>query len=160
MTQVPPAPPFDITAKLMEWDAAKKALATAQAREILLRLEIFKHIFPDPKEGTNTFVLPSKWQVKGVYKINRSVDKVVLNTYRTIDPATGKTPLQLNNISDAIIKWTPDVNMTLYKELTKEQRQFFDNTLTIKEGTPGLSIEEPSKRGAKTAVTPPPGPAA
>ena len=124
---------------LLAWDTAKTELAKWKAKEMLLRLKIFKTVFPEPKEGTNSYTLPSGYTLKGGYKLSRDIDPGELFARQEQFREAG--------ISDGIIKRVPTLVKTEYNKLTDEQRKVFDNALIIKPGTPTLEIFEPSKRG-------------
>lgn len=134
------------------WFEAKEALNKAKAREILLRMELFKGFFPTPREGTNTKILEdgtgiakglAGWQLKATHVINRSVDEGALTTL---------TPMfrEKNIPVDTIFKVKRELSVAAYRELTAEELQLVDQALTIKDGTPGMELVKPSNRKPKT----------
>lgn len=136
MTEIPPN---TVTQKdLEEWYKATEELTRAKAKEILLRMRIFKHYFPAPKEGTNTFVLPDSYELKGVHKINRSVEEAALEVLK---PKFVEAKIRV----DSLIEYKPDLKIKEYRTLTDEQRTLFDQALIIKDGTPDLKIVLPAK---------------
>lgn len=46
---------------------------------------------------------------------------------------------------DTLVNWKPSLSVSAYRELTKEQRQMFDECLSIKPGTPSLEIVLPAR---------------
>jgi hypothetical protein len=162
-----PVPPLDLTATLAQWEACKQQLNELKLREHTLRQLIFGHCFPAPKEGTNTFVLPSQWQIKGKYPITRDIDvgaldslkaaKVgdMLDTLRAmhfaVDTLPPETPvLEAVRVPvDVLVVNKPALSTTAYRTLTQEQRQLFDTCLVIKPGSPAIEIAEPAKKAVR-----------
>lgn len=155
MTEITPTP---VTADtLTQWFKAKRDLALLKGKEMLLRKLIFGHYFPSPREGTNTVVLPDSYQLKGGHVINRKIveESMQALTYRPIlntDPVTGAAQFGPCKLEEAgvnpmqIIKWKPELNLTVYRELTEEQMHLVDQMLLIEEGSPSLDITPPSTR--------------
>ena len=136
-------PPNTVTqADLEEWYKATEELTRAKQKEILLRLRIFKHYFPNPVEGTNTFALPDGYEIKGVHKINRTVEPAALEVLK---PQFAEALISL----DKLIKYEPDLVIKEYRTLTDDQRNLFDQALIVKDGTPDVKIVLPAKNKAK-----------
>lgn len=136
-------PPDQVTQKdLEDWYKATEELTRAKQREILLRMRIFRHYFPSPAEGTNTFVLPDGYELKGVHKINRSVEPAALEVLK---PKFAEAKIRV----DSLIKYDPDLVIKEYRTLTEEQVQLFDQCLVVKDGTPDLKIVQPARNKAK-----------
>lgn len=131
---------------LIAWYTATQELQKAKAREILLRLKIFKFYFPTPKEGTNTFILPDDYQLKGVHVISRDID---IAAAKVLSPKFAEEKIAV----DKLIEWKPSLKVGEYRELTAEQVQLFDQCLIVKNGTPSLKIEPPSKKKGKAGET-------
>ena len=135
--------PEPVTQKtLEEWYQSQVELARAKANEIVLRMRIFKHYFPDPKEGTNTFALADGYELKGTHKINRSVEEAALEVLKP-KFAEAKLPV------DSLIEYKPDLRIKAYRELTDDERDLFDQCLIVKDGTPDVKIVQPAKNKAK-----------
>lgn len=136
----------------------KAEAARAQEEERAIRKVVFDYFFPSPAEGTNTVEQPDGSKVKGVYPMDRKVDKAVLDVLRQLklrdlEPAdlerlhinpslyTGDEPVldvvRLN--PDTVINWKPDLAAKVYKALTAEQRYVFDRCVTSKPGS--ISLE-------------------
>lgn len=133
-------PPNEVTQKDLEtWYNLDKQIRDLKAHEVLLRRKIFNGLFTAPVEGTNNHPLPDGAVVKGKHVISRTVDIGALNALREQFAIAGIH-------ADELIKYTPELKVSGYRELTEEQRHLFDQALVIKEGMPGLEIVIP-KRG-------------
>lgn len=133
-------------ADLTEWYNLKEQLNKFKAAEMLLRTKIFKGMFADPKEGTNTVPLADGWVLKGKRTINRDVDVAALNVNAMVDPATGMSRLTSHGIHpESLIKWKPELVLANYRTLTEEQKEIFNECLVIKDGSPSLEITLPAK---------------
>jgi hypothetical protein len=154
MTEIPHTPVTQDT--LAQWFKAKRDLAALRVNEMLLRKLIFSHYFPSPKEGTNTVTLPDAYQLKGTHVINRKLveESMQALTYRPqigADPQGGAIfgPSKLEEAGinpSQLIKWKPEISITVYRELTEEQMHLVDQMLLIEEGSPSLDITPPSTR--------------
>lgn len=136
-------PPNTVGQKdLEEWYKATAELAIAKAKEGMLRLRCFKGYFPTPVEGTNTAPLADGYELKGIHKINRSVEPgsliVLADKFAEAKIAVGD-----------LIEYKPDLKIKEYRTLTDDQRNLFDQALIIKDGTPDLKIVLPAKNKPK-----------
>lgn len=161
MTLIPP-PAVD-AATLAQWYETKKQLDALKAKEMLLRTRIFRFYFPEPKEGTNTVVLPDTYQLKGTRVVNRKIVDEAMQALchrPTIgmdghgNALYGPSKLEAAGIrTDMLIKWKPELAITIYRELTAEQQHLVDQMLLIDDGSPQLKIDPPKapkgKKGAK-----------
>jgi len=130
---------------LAEWYRLQEQLRTVKAAESMLRAKIFKGMFKDPKEGTNTIPLNQGWVLKAKHVINRDVDQASLTACSQIDEATQMSRFSSNGIhTEKLIKWKPELVTKEYRLLTDEQRQIFDECLIIKPGSPSLEIVLPA----------------
>jgi len=127
---------------LVEWEKLAKDLTKIKAKEILLRKKIFNAVFPNPKEGTNNYQLPSDYLLKGIYPIARDVDIGAFEALKEQFIEQGISP-------DKIVAFKPSLAKTEYNKLTAEERNLVDQCLIIKPGTPSLSIDLPKKGKAK-----------
>lgn len=124
------------------WYKAKAELAKWKAREALLRPVIFRHFFPAAEEGTNTFIMPDGYQMKGVRVISREVDPGALESLQE--------QFRAKNISsDKFIKRKPELIVAEYRKFTAEELLLIDQALIIKDGMPGLDIKPPSTSKAR-----------
>lgn len=130
---------------LNEWYRLSNELSRIKAAEMLLRTKIFRGMFKDPVEGTNTVPLAEGWQLKGKRTINRDIDPGSLQAYVHQDEE-GKSKLSEAGIAVGnLIKWKPELILKNYRQLTDEQRNVFDNVLIIKDGSPALEIVLPKR---------------
>ena len=156
---------------LFEWYQLKEQLDDMKAKEMTLRLKIFKHYFPSPEEGTQNVRLPDGFVVKATYPIVRKIDPAHLDAFRKLtvkdvydqliamkminDQTTVdfNTPLTtfLNLNVDNLVKYDPDLIIKEYRTLTDEQRQFFEQCMEIKPGSPAIKIVPPSAKSQAAA---------
>lgn len=131
---------------LTKWYNLKDQLAKVKAAEMLLRLKIYKGLFKDPKEGTNSLPLSEGWLIKAKRVINRDIDLASLNVNSIVDPATQMSRLSSHGIHpEQLVKWKPELVTAAYRALTAEQMEIFNECLTIKDGSPSLEIVLPAK---------------
>lgn len=124
---------------LNEWSRLQQELAKIKASEMLLRTKIFKALFPNPVEGTNTVPLGTEgWVMKAQHKIDRVPD-VALLTAKAADLRAQGIPV------DSLIRSKPELAKAEYNKLTEDQRHEFDQVLTIKPGSPSLEIVLPKR---------------
>lgn len=132
-------PENQVTQKDLEtWYMVQEQLTKLKAQENLLRTKIFKGMFQDPKEGTNSVDLPDGYVLKGKRVINRTVDDAAFRA--SIEE------LAKNGIAtDQIVKYKPELVTSEYRKLTAEQMNLFDCVLIVKDGMPGLEIVKPKR---------------
>ena len=136
-------PPNEVTqADLFTWYAMQAELSKLRASEMLLRKKIFGAYFPEPKEGTNTYILPDGFALKGTHVISREVD---IGALEGAKPEFVKANLKV----DTLVQYKPSVVISEYRTLTEEERNLFDMCLVIKPGAPGLKIEKPAAKKGK-----------
>jgi len=130
---------------LIQWYELVDKLKKIKTAEMILRLKIFKHYFPEPKEGVNTFVLPDSYLLKGDYSYDRNVDEAALVT---LTPMLQDKGINL----DVLIRRKPELALKEYRTLEKDQTEegvqklrLFDQCLIIKPSTPSLKIVDPPK---------------
>jgi hypothetical protein len=142
-------PEDKVTAKdLAIWFETKAQLGKLKSAEALMRTRIFKFFFKNPKEGTNKVPLNDGTgaELKADHTINRKVEIGSLDALKEQQRAEGYNGPKLN--FDELIKWTPEVSITAYRQLTDEERNFFDQCLIIKPGSPQLEISIPKRAKA------------
>jgi hypothetical protein len=140
MTQIPPNA---VTQEdLNSWDALQKQLGALKSAEMLLRMKIFKGLFLNPVEGTNSIPLGTEgWVIKAKYPINRKPD-VALLTARAVELRAAGIPL------DSVIRVVPELATGEYRKLTEEQRKLLDQVMEVKPGAPALEIVLPKRATA------------
>lgn len=132
---------------LMKWDELQRQLKAVKAAEMLLRTKIYKFYFPEATtvEGTNNHPLAEGWLLKAKRTIDRKVDLPVLQAFATKPTAEEPSKLEAAGIRlDDIVEWEPKLKLRAYRSLTDEQREVFDQVLTIKDGAPALEIVLPA----------------
>lgn len=132
---------------LFVWYKMRADLATLKRAESLLRMRIFRHLFPIPEEGTNTVQLdtlpmlagmaPTGNVIKAVHKLNRDIDVAALTT---LTPRFQEANLPLAKL----VKYVPELVIKEYRKLTDEERQLFEQAIIIKPGSPALEIVLPA----------------
>ena len=135
---IPKNVPLDPIAALQEWDGMQKKMKELKAAEMILRKQLFAHFFPNPKEGTNKVPLAAGWELKGGYTLDRAVDvgALLANSERFVEAGIS---------ADALVERKPSLVTSVYRTLTAEQAQLFDQCLIIKPGSPSLEIVLPAK---------------
>lgn len=132
-------------ADLNAWSEMNKQLGLLKSQEMLLRTKIFKGLFPEPKEGTNSVPLGTEgWVIKAQHKITRTPD-VALLTAKAAELREAGIPL------DTVIRTIPELATGEYRKLTEEQQKLMDSVMTVKPGSPALEIVLP-KRAQKDAA--------
>lgn len=126
---------------LTTWSKMKEELNALKAAEMLLRVKIFKGMFPHPTEGTNTTPLQAGWVLKAGYPISRKPDTALLTSMAPMFREKG-IPV------DVLIRTVPELAIAEYRKLTKEQMHLFDQVLEIKPGSPSLEIMQPKRVAA------------
>lgn len=128
---------------LNAWSEMQKQLGALKSAEMLLRTKIFKGLFPNPVEGTNSVPLGTEgWQIKAKYPINRKPD-VALLTARAQELREAGINL------DDVIRVVPELATGEYRKLTDEQRHLLDQVMEIKPGSPALEIVLPKRAKAE-----------
>lgn len=176
MTALPTAiattPVTDPVGELAEWYKLRARIDAECTplinQERALRKRLFDHFFPSPTEGTNNYVLPDGYIVKGKYPIDRKVDPGSLDGLRTlrvmdvsaeflaslhvdtagVDPETLVTKVMHLNL-DALLRYTPDLEVKAYRTLTAEQQAIFDRCMTIKPGSIAMEVVPPTAKKPK-----------
>lgn len=129
-------------ADLQAWYKMHADLAKLKASEMLLRQRVFRHFFPNPIEGTNTFNLEAvegvPYALKATYPIIRKIDEALL-TVATPDLREKGIPI------DSLVKRQPELVISAYRLLTAEEQALFDRVMEIKPGSPSMKIEQVKK---------------
>lgn len=125
------------------WQRAKVAAAKAQETEMTLRREIGASMFPDPREGVNSFDLPDGTVVKYDHKLNYSLDKAVVDG--VLDRLADENQVDV----EKLVHWSPSLSLTYYRTLDDAALLVLSEALTVKPGTPAVSIVPPKKKEPK-----------
>ena len=127
---------------LNAWASMQAQLSALKSSEMLLRVKIFKSLFPNPVEGTNSVPLGTEgWVIKAKYPITRKPD-VALLTARAQELRAAGIPL------DSVIRTIPELATGEYRKLTEEQQKLLDQVMEVKPGSPALEIVMPKRAAA------------
>lgn len=125
--------------QILAWDAAKKELDALKDREMKMRKHIVEsnsHGFDPTQIGSQNVDLGNGWLLKAVvkqsYKLDTDVDKV--------EAALGKLE---DWQADRLVKWSPTMSVTEYKQLGDAERAAIDAVLTISLASPTLTLVPP-----------------
>ena len=131
------------------WSEAKNRLDVAKEFEMQIRKEAVAFAFDQSKlTGTERIDLANGWQAKAVKKINYGWitgddDKVnkdaIEDALCQIEEAGPAGQL----IASRLVKWTPDLSLTEYKQLPDEFKTIIDKVIVTSEGSPTLEIIPP-----------------
>jgi hypothetical protein len=136
-----PLSPDQLT-KLREWWELCVHVAFVKAKESKLRDELVKEFFNADKDaGTETIEIANGYKLKSVkkldYKLNNK-EGAVTALVAIIDP----------ELAQKLVKWTPKLSESTYKNLDPQTQKLFDGCLTIKPGKPSLKIIPPGENEA------------
>lgn len=138
---------------LFLWDKKKKAIASAQEEEMVLRKYIVAKAFDKPVEGTNRQELGNGYDLKAVIKYNYKLadNNVVEKTLDEIASVGNEGKF----IAERLVSWTPKFLLTEYRQLEQDANesvtkktilQLVTKMLTISEAAPTLEIVEPKSK--------------
>ncbi len=124
---------------LNAWSEMQRQLGALKSAEMLLRTKIFKGLFPNPVEGTNSVPLGTEgWLIKAKYPINRKPDVALLTARAPELRAAGI-------VLEDVIRTVPELSTGEYRKLTEEQRKLLDQVMEVKPGSPALEIVLPKR---------------
>ena len=157
--QMATLPENQVTQQDLEiWYKQQEQLKALKASEMLLRTKIYKGLFINPVEGTNTVPLSEGWVIKAKRIIQRDIDAAALQANTALDPETKMSRLSANGMdASRLIKWKPELVTKEYRLLSEEQLKVFDECLIIKDGSASLEIVMPAstaKAAQAAAVAP------
>ena len=134
---------------LLSWEESKKALEVAKEKEMEQREAVVAFAFdPNKESGTERIELGNGYQAKAVKKVNYGFVKTEdgkLNK-AAIDKALSKiekTGPAGELIAERLVKWTPDLSLTEYKQLPEKLKSIIDEVIVTSEGAPTLEIITP-----------------
>lgn len=124
---------------ITDWKEAAEKAAFWKDREMELRKLIFAGLFPNPVEGSgNKLRIGHGMAMQATYKINRSVNKDMLNEIRAssdnIAPLIAK-----------VINFKPELRVGEWKKLDKEDILLLAPAITEKPGSPELELKPAAK---------------
>lgn len=134
---------------LVDWQEKQRLLQVAKEAEIEARKACVDFAFdPNKQSGTERIGLGCGYEAKAVKKLNYGFIK-------TEDGKTDKARIEKalqriekdgpagELIAERLIKWTPDLSLTEYKQLPDKYRKIIDEVVVTTEGTPTLEIIPP-----------------
>lgn len=130
---------------ILEWLESVKTLAAAKQDEVSRRNAIVAMCFPNPTEGTNNLVLGNGYTLKCVVKYNYTMDKDNAKVEAALE-AIERLGDEGKFLADRIVRWTPELSVTEYRELGTKYKAEIDKVLTIKPGQSSLELAEPKAK--------------
>lgn len=134
---------------LAEWEATKQALEVAKNNEMVLRTRVVAFSFnPNQRSGTERIPLANGYELKAVKKVNYNFikDEKGKTNKAAIDAALSQIEKTIPHgelIAERLIKWTPDLSLTEYKELPAAAKAIIDAVIVTTDGAPTLEIVPP-----------------
>lgn len=136
----------DRDALLVQWKQAKETLDLAKDSEMKLRKMIVEEsgLFDNTKEkGTERINIGNGWQIKAEKKINWTT-KAELEDGRRIYDALKLIQESAGQLAaEELVKFKPEVKMSIYTKLTDEQKSMIDPFLTSSPASPSLELIPP-----------------
>lgn len=146
--------------EIAEWLADKATLDLAKEQERLKREKVSATLFATPKRGTNRYPLNNGYALKLVHGLTYTLgnkdladdDGEAIPIAKQVEAleekiaAIGNTG---NLLVKRLIKWTPSLIDSAYRELDKDSedemqaKAIIDEILTVKPAAPQLTFEEP-----------------
>lgn len=132
-----------------QWLQAKTAAAAAIEMERSLRAQMVGSFFPNfatLERGTHNFDLGNGYTLKYVKKVQFDVAKdvdVVDNMLDRLAKSGNSGAFQ----AERIVKWSAELSLSAYKELTATEKAIVDSVVTTKDATPSLELSEPKGGG-------------
>ena len=135
---------------LLAWEESKKALEVAKEKEMEQRKAVVAFAFdPNKESGTERIELGNGYQAKAVKKVsygfiktedgklNKAAIDKALEKIEKVGGAVGEL------IAERLVKWTPDLSLTEYKQLDEKFKKIIDEVIVTSEGAPTLEIIAP-----------------
>ena len=135
---------------LLAWEESKKALEVAKEKEMEQRKAVVAFAFdPNKESGTERIELGNGYQAKAVKKVNYGfvktedgkLNKAAIDKALTKIEKVGGAVGEL--IAERLVKWTPDLSLTEYKQLDEKFKKIIDEVIVTSEGAPTLEIIAP-----------------
>lgn len=124
------------------WVQAETKLQEVKLDEMLLRKAVFEVKFPNIQEGTHRVPLANGYQLKAVGKLNYKLANKQGETEKVLEELE-KTGNKGAFLADRLVKWSPELSITEYRQLDPQYKTIIDKVLTVTPGAPTLEIEEP-----------------
>lgn len=125
---------------LTAWYNSKQPLKDAKDLEAALRKQIVSSFFPSTVEGSGNkcLLMDGQYFLQATQTVTRKVDAP---SFKMIKEEAEKQGIPMDDLVD----WEPKLNKAVYNELDDEQRKFFDQCLTIKDGSVSIDIKPAPK---------------
>lgn len=124
-------------------------LETLKAREIELRNNLIKKVFPrGVSEGTHNVILPEGWVMKVQGKTNISVDPAAVEATKQLIEDAVKEGKVTGFTFDEVIKYKPELSKSGWNALSEDQKHLLRNCLSEKAGQASIEFTKP-KRAVK-----------
>lgn len=123
---------------IQEWTEAREHLKKWSQLESDLRDRVIAETFDSSKtEGTETIELMGDWKLKAVRKLNYNLsnkDNALTNILASLPSV----------IAQNLIRWQPDLNLSMFRKLDQATQELFSPVLTIKPAKPSLELVPPT----------------
>ena len=120
---------------IFRWYELKQELNKIKNEEHVLRMRIYKHLFKDPKEGTNKHQLGDGYVLNANRTIERKIDIAALDQLKE---TLKDLPL------DVLIRYKPELSITEFRKLEGDELARFQQVLIIKDGSPQMDVVLPA----------------
>lgn len=133
----------DIDKMILEWSANAEALGRLKKVEMAQREALFNKLFPEPKIGTQHYVLGHGYKVTAVYKNEHKLDKASL---QLVLPEIEKLGDDAKAEVGEAIKYDPTLVMKGYNALSESVKEVFDECVVSKPKLNSLKLVEPKDK--------------
>ena len=128
------------TELLTRWNDAKQQADIFKREESTLRDAVVKSFAnAEMLEGTETFDLPADYKLK----ISKKLDYKLSNKNGEVSAIHALLSVEL---AEKLIKWTPELSVSTYKNLDTETQYLFNACLVIKPAKATVEIVAPKEK--------------
>lgn len=124
---------------LQERKAIQAKLAKIKVKESANRSMLIDTFFAGAGYGSNSLDVDDGRTLTVTMGQTFKVDEAMLDAIR--EPMREQFGVNV----DAVVRWKPELNKVVFDTLDEDERQFFEQCLTIKDDSPQLKITEPAK---------------
>ena len=143
----PKAPALTPDEVLIKWQQARDEMIQAQTNEFYYRNLAIGTFFPNinqiTAEGVENFELGNGYKLKCTFKLNYKLDKT--DKVDTMLDTLSETGEDGKFVAERVVKWSPNLSLSEYRQLSPEHKKLIDSVLTVKPATPSHEIVEPKK---------------